>query len=180
MSFASKLFGEDKIKQQDTLNKLQGQLRDSMVGDVGRHTTGAIDTMGGYAQDGYNAYDDVEGDRLVGDMKQQLGVNHQKDMRGFANSNIGSRFSYARKAGENEMNNAYNQNLTNLDYQNLQTKTQAGQQAYGNQMDALKGVLGTAQGLMNPTQQNMQMHKPGALDYLSGIGGAVGTIKKMF
>lgn len=180
MSFASKLFGKDKIKQQDTLNEAQAGLRDAMVGDIGRHTTGAIDTMGGFAQEGYNPYDEMGGDELVGQLRDRLVVDNERNKRAFANTNIGSRFSYARSAGENQMNQDLSNKQLDLDYQNLMNKTGFRQQAYGNQMGALQGILGTAQGLMTPTQQNMQMHSPGALDYISGIGAAAGGIKKLF
>lgn len=78
------------------------------------------------------------------------------------------------------MNQDLSNKMTDLDYQNLMQKTGFRQQGYGNQMQALQGVLGTAQGLMNPTMQNMQMHSPGALDYLSGITSGIQGVKGLF
>lgn len=180
MGFADKLFGKDKMQQNEMLNKVQAGLRDNMVGDFGRHTTGAIDALGGFAQEGYNPYDEMGGDELVGRMRNQLGIDHAKNQRAFANSNIGKRFSYANSAGMNEMNNMHSKNLTDLDYQNLMAKTGFRQQGYQNQTGAINSLLGGARGVLGSTQQMQQMHKPGALDYLSGIGSAVGTIKGLF
>ena len=180
MSFASKLFGKDKMKQNETLNKVQAGLRNEMVGDFGRYSTGAIDALGGFAQEGYNPYDEIGGDELVSRMRDQLGIDHAKNQRAFANSNIGKRFSYANAAGMNQMNNMHSKNLTDLDYQNLIAKTGFRQQGYQNQNNAINSLLQGTQGVLGSTQNMTQMHKPGALDYLGGIGSGVSTLKGLF
>ena len=180
MGFASKLFGSDKAENHELLSDEQKRLRNSLIGDIGQYTGGSIDALGGYAQEGYNPYDELAGDEVVGRLKDKLSIDNERNKRSFANSNIGKRFSYARSAGENQMNQDFSNKLADLDYQNLMAKTGFRQQGYGNQMQAIQGIMGNAQNLMTPTSQMLQTHKPGALDYLGGITSGVKSITGMF
>lgn len=178
---ASKFFfGSDKAINHELLSEEQKRLRNSLIGDIGQYTGGSIDALGGYSQEGYNPYDELAGDEVVERLKDKLFIENERNKRSFANSNIGKRFSYARSAGENQMNQDFSNKLADLDYQNLMAKTGFRQQGYGNQMQAIQGIMGNAQNLMTPTSQMLQTHNPGALDYLGGITSGIKSITGMF
>ncbi len=173
------LFGKSGYEQQSTLTKEQKKYMNSMLKQGGELTGGAYGALGNAIADPYNAYDAVEGDRLVGDMKMNMREDFGNEVGNLSGSNVG-RFGSGFNKARNDLVDKYNRNVTNLDYQNLMTKAQMGQQAYNNQMGAVNNLLGTQTNLLQrQATQNQNTKSTGLMDILGGVGQTASMISKI-
>ena len=135
-----------------------------------------ISTLQGYAGNAYNPYDAVEGDRLVGEMGADIRQSGRRQLEALKGGPL-NRFSLASAKAAGDINENVRDDLTNLNYQNLLTKANYGQQGYANQMGALGALsqLGTHMVGMQ-ARQNQATKNPGLLDYLNAAGQVAGTV----
>lgn len=87
--------------------------------------------------------------------------------------------SSANRAAQDKVRQDTSNYINNQAYQNMlnqqQMRQQAQEQMYGRQLQSLNSLLGGNNTVLG-TQATFQKKKPGALDYISGIGGAAAAI----
>jgi hypothetical protein len=91
--------------------------------------------------------------------------------------------SSANRAAQDKVRQDTSNYINNQAYQNMlnqqQMRQQAQEQAYGRQLQSLNSLLGGNNTVLG-TQATYQKKNPGALDIISGIGGAAGSIASLF
>ena len=87
--------------------------------------------------------------------------------------------SSANRAAQDKVRQDTSNYINNQAYQNMlnqqRMRQEAQEQAYGRQLSSLNSLLGGNNTVLG-TQATYQQKKPGALDYINGIGGAAGMI----
>jgi len=173
------LFGKSGYEQQDTMTAEQKAKYNQMLNQGGALTGGAYDALGAGIAEGYNGYDSVGGDALVGQMKGDMRNDFNNEVGNMSGSNVG-RFGSGFNKARTGLVDAYNRNVTDLDYKNLMTKANFGQQAYGNKMDAVNALLGNQSNLLNrQAVQNQNTQGTGIAQIASGIGGIASMGRKL-
>lgn len=173
MGLVSKIFGSSKNKKLDTLTGEQKNTLSGYLNAINPNISTNVNTLQGYAEEGYNPYDAIQGTALVGQMKRDIDENRQAQLNAIKGGPM-NRFSMASaKASQDAYDNAQKQQ-TALDYQDLMTKANFGQQAYGNQMDAINKLFGQSNAMLgvNAFQNQTQVNK-GLTDYINQGSGAI-------
>lgn len=167
----------------DTLTADQKNLMNkylaSLQGGVGKN----IETIQGYAEKGFNPYDAVEGDRLVGEMRNYIEDDAKAQIDALKGGAM-NRFSLASNKAMRDIDDARRKQLTELNYKNLMDKAGYSGQAYQNQINAIGNLFNQSNSLMGlQTFQNQQTYNPGLLDRLgqvANIGSGIASVGKMF
>lgn len=171
------IFGKSGNKAVSTLTPEQRALMNNYLSTLNAGAGQNVNTLQGYANDAYNPYDAVEGDRLVGEMGADIRQSGRRQLEALKGGPL-NRFSLASAKAAGDINENVRDDVTGLNYQNLMTKANFGQQSYANQMGALGALNTLGTNLTGMTAiQNQATKKPGALDYLNAAGQAVGIIK---
>jgi hypothetical protein len=165
------VFGGAETKQAPTQSKEQRKLMNQYLGDTGRHSTELMDILAGAGKEGYNAYDAEGGagifDRMKGYLRDDA-LSAQNRLKGSAMG----RFSQGTQSALNNIRNSYAQQMNDVDMNELMQKTQWGQQAYTNQMQANQAFNQLGSGMaMQRTQENITGQNPGLLQLgMAGLG----------
>ena len=176
MNMQDIIFGKSGNKAVSTLTPEQIALMNNYLGSINAGAGHSIGTLQGYANDAYNPYDAVEGDRLVGEMGADIRQTGRRQLEALKGGPL-NRFSLASAKAAGDINENVRDDVTGLNYQNLMTKANFGQQGYANQMGALGALSTLGTNLIGTTaKQNQATKSPGALDYLNAAGQAAGII----
>ena len=176
MNLSNIIFGKSGNKSVDTLTAEQKALMNNYLGSLNAGAGQNIGTLQGYANDAYNPYNAVEGDRLVGEMGADIRQTGRRQLEALKGGPL-NRFSLASAKAAGDINENVRDDITGLNYQNLMTKANFGQRGYANQMGALDALSTLGTNLVGTTaRQNQATKTPGALDYLNATGQAAGTI----
>jgi hypothetical protein len=175
----SALFGDSGYDQQDTMTAEQKAQYNKMLAQGGALTGGAYDALGAGIAEGYNPYDAVGSQRILGEMKGDMRRDFNNEVGNLSGSNVG-RFGSGFNKARGDLVNQYNKNITNIDYQDLMNQQQMGQQAYGNKMNAVNALLGQQSGLLNrQAVQNQNTQGTGIAQIAGGIGGIASMASKI-
>ena len=176
MGLTSKIFGSSKNKKLDTLTREQKNTLSGYLNAINPTIGTNVNTLQGYAEEGYNPYDAIQGTALVGQMKRDIDENRQAQLNAIKGGPM-NRFSMASaKASQDAYDNAQKQQ-TSLDYQDLMTKANFGQQAYGNQIDAINRLFGQSNAMLGVNAfQNQTQVKKGILDYVNQGAGSITNV----
>jgi hypothetical protein len=171
------IFGKSGNKAVSTLTPEQRALMNNYLSTLNAGAGQNVNTLQGYANNAYNPYDAVEGDRLVGEMGADIRQSGRRQLEALKGGPL-NRFSLASAKAAGDINENVRDDVTGLDYQNLMTKANFGQQSYANQMGALGALNTLGTNLTGMTAiQNQATKKPGALDYINAAGQTLGTLK---
>jgi len=173
------LFGKSGYEQQKLMTGPQEEQYNKMLSQGGALTGGAYDALGAGIAEGYNPYDSVGSQRILGEMKGNMRNDFNNEVGNMSSSNVG-RFGSGFNKVRTGLVDAYNRNVTDLDYKDLMNQQQMGQQAYGNKMDAVNALLGNQSNLLNrQAVQNKDTQSMGITQFAGGIGGIASMGKKL-
>ena len=173
------IFGKGKITGANLQSKAQRNLMNQYLSDIGGQSSELINIAGGYGKEGYNAYDDVGGAQIYDRMKGFVRDDALAAQNRVKGSAMG-RFSQGAQSAVNRIRNDYAKQMTDLDMSQLMTETQAGQQAYQNQMDSLFRTLGIGSEMaMGRTKENIQGQNAGLLQMAQAGLGAYKAYKNL-
>ena len=180
MSLSDAIFGSSGNKAVSTLTPEQRALMNNYLGSLNAGAGQNISTLQGYANNAYNPYDAIEGDRLVGEMGNDMRQSGRRQVEALKGGPL-NRFSMASAKAEGDVNENVRDNLLGLNYQNLMNKANFNQQGFSNQMGALAGLNQLGTNLLGTTaKQNQATKTPGLLDYANSAGQLVGIGKGIF
>ena len=179
MGWTDKVFGSSSNKQLTTQTAAQKNAMNkylkSMQGGIGTN----VNTLQGYAEEGYNPYDAIGGTALVNQMQKNIDADRQGQINALKGGHT-NRFSMASAAATG---NAYDQaqkQQTDLAYKDLLTQAQYGQQAYSNQNQAIGSLFNQSNSLLGlNTFQNQPQINKGLTDYIGQSAGAVSDLAGM-
>ena len=176
MGLTSKIFGSSKNKQLSTLTKGQRNLLDDYTSGLAGGVGTNINTLQGYAEEGYNPYDAIQGTQLVRQMQRDIDENRQAQINAIKGGPM-NRFSMASAKAQQDAYNEAQKQQTDLAYKDLLTKAQFGQQAYGNQNAAINALFGQSNAVLGQGAfQNQSQVNKGFLDYVNQGAQAVTNV----
>ena len=178
-----RLDGKSGNKSLDTVTAEQKDLMNRYLYSLSSGVAKNVNNMQSYAEKGFNPYDAVEGDRLVGEMRGYIEDDARAQMDAIKGSPL-NRFSLASNKAMRDIDDARRKQLTELNYKNLTDKAGYSSQAYQNQINAISNLFNQSNSMIGlQTFQNQQTYKPGALDRLgqvANMGSGIASVGKMF
>ena len=178
MGIADKIFGSSKNKQLDLLTGEQKQTMNNYLNALKGGAAGNVETLQGYADEGFNPYDSVAGDALVEAMRAGILKDRNKQLSDIKGSHL-NRFSTASQRANADVFDNTGRQRTELDYRNLLTKADFNNQAYQNQTNAIRDLFGMSNSLINRQAfQNQTQYNPGFIDRMNQASLGITNIGK--
>lgn len=138
-----------------------------------------IETLQGYAENGYNPYDEAFGRQAFADMATEVDQDRIKQLNAIKGSPL-NRFSLASANAMSGVNANARKQLADLSMQRLGMETQGKASSYSNQMNALGNLLNQSNAMTGmSTFDNREDVKEGWLNKIGKITGIGADIAKI-
>ena len=171
-------YGESGHVKKEKLTWYQDEARKRQIDAMSQGVINSGGALAGYTANGYNSYNEAEGNRQFDRMGQFL----EKDARDQQSALKGgpmSRFSTASAKLSGDIARGRAQSQLGLDQARLRAETSAGQNAYTNQMNAMQQALGSNASMLGSSNQIQNTQSAGLLDMLGGGSQTMGLISQM-
>lgn len=159
------IFGKSGYDRQETLDKSQLAARNRELSALRGAVSNSGSALAGYTGEAYNPYDAAEGARQYEEARGYLADDAKKQANALSGSNT-SRFSRGYQASLGDIRDKYHRADLESRQNQLAAETNANQQGYSNQMNAIQNALSSNAAMLGNTGQ---IQNTQGLGLLSGL-----------